>query len=115
MKAPRIDPELRELLGLSLLAVGGCGLALAQGHLLFVAIFGAACAVATIEAIRRSRWTHRERRRAGAFGALVSEHMPAQTKATCFSVVGPSHNSCGWWGFSFAASCGTRDRGRRFL
>jgi hypothetical protein len=33
MKAPRIDPELRELLGLSLLAVGGCGLALSQGRL----------------------------------------------------------------------------------
>jgi hypothetical protein len=55
MKAPRIDPGLRELLGLSLLAVGGCSLALSQGDLLFAAIFGAACAVATIEAIRRSR------------------------------------------------------------
>jgi hypothetical protein len=49
------DPGLRELLGLSLLAVGGCGLALSQGDFLFAAIFGAACAVATIEAIRLSR------------------------------------------------------------
>jgi hypothetical protein len=55
MKAPRIDPGLRELLGLSLLALGGCSLALSQGDLLFAAIFGATCAVATIEAIRRSR------------------------------------------------------------
>jgi hypothetical protein len=55
MKAPRIDPGLRELLGLSLLALGGCSLALLQGDLLFAAIFAAACAVATIEAIRRSR------------------------------------------------------------
>jgi hypothetical protein len=35
MKAPGIDPGLRELLGLSLLALGGCTLALSQGHLLF--------------------------------------------------------------------------------
>jgi len=55
MKAPRIDPELRELFGLSLIAGGACGLALSQGDLWFAAIFGAACAVATIEAIRRSR------------------------------------------------------------
>jgi hypothetical protein len=42
---PRIDPGLRDFLGLSLLAAGGCGLALSQGDLLFVAIFGGACAV----------------------------------------------------------------------
>ncbi len=50
---PRIDPVLRDLLGLSLLAAGGCGLALSQGDLLFVAIFGGACAVIAIEALRR--------------------------------------------------------------
>jgi len=55
MKTPRIDPELGELLGLSLLAVGGCVLALSQDDLLFAISFAAACAVATIEAIRRSR------------------------------------------------------------
>jgi hypothetical protein len=55
MKAPWIDPGLRELLGLSLLAGGGCGLALSQSDFLFAAIFGLACALATIEAIRRSR------------------------------------------------------------
>jgi hypothetical protein len=52
---PRIDPGLRDLLylGLFLLAGGGCGLALSQGDLLFVAIFGGACAVIAIEALRR--------------------------------------------------------------
>jgi hypothetical protein len=55
MKLPRIDPGLRELIGLSLIAAGGCGLALSQGDFLFVAIFAAACAVAIIEAVRRSR------------------------------------------------------------
>jgi len=55
MKAPRIDPGPRELVGLSLIAAGGCGLALSQSDFLFAAIFAAACAVATIEAIRRSR------------------------------------------------------------
>jgi hypothetical protein len=53
MKAPRIDPGLRELIGLSLMAGGGCGLALSQGDLLFIAIFGAACAVTIIESMRR--------------------------------------------------------------
>jgi len=53
MQAP--DAGLSELLGLSLVAAGGCVLALSRGELLFAAIFGAACAVATIEAIRRSR------------------------------------------------------------
>jgi hypothetical protein len=53
MKPPRIDPALRELIGLSLIAGGGCGLALSQGEFLFVAVFGAACAVIIIEAMRR--------------------------------------------------------------
>jgi hypothetical protein len=55
MKAPRIDPGLRELVGISVIAGGGCGLALSQGDFLFAAIFAAACAVTIIEAIRRSR------------------------------------------------------------
>jgi hypothetical protein len=55
MKAPWMDPGLRELVGLSMLAGGGCGLAFAQGDLLFVAVFGVASAMAVIEAIRRSR------------------------------------------------------------
>jgi len=55
MKAPWMDPGLRELIGLSMLAGGGCGLAFAQGDLLFVAVFGVASAMAVIEAIRRSR------------------------------------------------------------
>jgi hypothetical protein len=38
---------------LSALAALGCGLAAVQGDLLFVVIFGAACAVTIIEAIRR--------------------------------------------------------------
>jgi hypothetical protein len=38
---------------LSALPALGCGLAAAQGDLLFVAIFGAACAMTIIEAIRR--------------------------------------------------------------
>jgi hypothetical protein len=52
MKPPRIDAALRELIGLSLIAGGGCGLALSQGDLLFAAIFGAASVVTIIEAIR---------------------------------------------------------------
>jgi hypothetical protein len=55
MKPPRIDPALRELIGLSLIAGGACGLALSQGEFLFVAVFGAACAVTIIEAARRFR------------------------------------------------------------
>ena len=45
MKAPWMNPGVRELAALSALAALGCGLAAAQGDLLFVAIFGAACAV----------------------------------------------------------------------
>jgi hypothetical protein len=48
-------PALRDLIALALLAGLGCGLAAVQGDLLFVAIFGAACAVTIIEAIRRLR------------------------------------------------------------
>ena len=48
-------PALRDLIALALLAGLGCGLAAVQGDLLFVAIFGAACAVTIIEAIRRWR------------------------------------------------------------
>jgi hypothetical protein len=55
MKSRRIDPGLRELIGLSLIAGGGCGLAFSQGNFLFVAIFAAACAMTINEAIRRSR------------------------------------------------------------
>jgi hypothetical protein len=50
---PLMDPALRELIALSLLAGGGCALALAQGEFLFVAVLGAACAAIIIEAMRR--------------------------------------------------------------
>ena len=52
-----MDPALRELIALSLLAGGGCALALAQGEFLFVAVLGAACAAIIIEAMRR--WDER--------------------------------------------------------
>jgi hypothetical protein len=52
---PRMDPHLRELVALAMLAAFGCGFALAQGHFLFVGIFAAASAVTIIEAIRRPR------------------------------------------------------------
>jgi hypothetical protein len=55
MKTPWKDPSLRELLALAALAAFGCGLALAQGDLLFLAIFAAASVVTIIEAVRRSR------------------------------------------------------------
>ena len=55
MKLPWMNPRVRELVALAVLAAFGCGLALSQGDLLFVAIFGAACAVTIIEAIRRLR------------------------------------------------------------
>ena len=45
-------PSLRELIALTLLAGLGCGLALAHGNLLFVAVFGGAVAM-TIDTIRR--------------------------------------------------------------
>jgi hypothetical protein len=44
-------PSLRELIALTLLAGLGCGLALAHGDLLFVAVFGGAIAM-TIATIR---------------------------------------------------------------
>jgi uncharacterized membrane protein YeaQ/YmgE (transglycosylase-associated protein family) len=55
MKAPWTDPGLRELAALLALAALGCGLAAAQGELLFAAIFGAAIILAISEAIRRLR------------------------------------------------------------
>jgi hypothetical protein len=42
MKQPGMDPHVRQLLTLAVLAAFGCGLALAQGHFLFVGIFAAA-------------------------------------------------------------------------
>jgi hypothetical protein len=55
MKAPWIDPGLRELLALAALAGLGCGLALAQGEFFFGAIFAAASALIIVEALRRFR------------------------------------------------------------
>ena len=55
MKALWMDPGVRELAALSALAALGCGLAAAQGDLLFVALFGAASTVAITEMIRRLR------------------------------------------------------------
>jgi hypothetical protein len=48
-----MTPGLWELIALSLLAAVGCGLAWDQGDVLFVAVFGGAFAMMTIEAIRR--------------------------------------------------------------
>jgi hypothetical protein len=42
-----------ELIALSLLAGLGLGLALGRGDLIFVAVFGAACAMATIGGLQR--------------------------------------------------------------
>jgi hypothetical protein len=53
MKAPRIDPAVRELALLSALAALGCGLAAVQGDLWFVTVFGAASVVTMIEVVRR--------------------------------------------------------------
>jgi len=47
-----MDPGIGEVAALSALSALGCGLAAAQGDLVFVVIFGAACAVTIIEAIR---------------------------------------------------------------
>jgi hypothetical protein len=55
MKALWMDPGVRGLAALSALAALGCGLAAAQGDLLFVALFAATSVVAIIEAIRRLR------------------------------------------------------------
>jgi alkylhydroperoxidase/carboxymuconolactone decarboxylase family protein YurZ len=52
MKLPLMDPRFRELAALAVLAAFGCGLALSQDNLLFVAIFGVASGVTIIEAIR---------------------------------------------------------------
>jgi len=46
-------PRSWELIALSLLAGLGFGLALARGDLIFVAVFGAACAMATIGGMQR--------------------------------------------------------------
>jgi hypothetical protein len=46
-------PGLRELIALSLLAVFGCGLALAHGDVFFATVFGVISAITIIEAIRR--------------------------------------------------------------
>jgi len=54
-RPPWMEPRLHELVALAALAALGYGLASAVGDLWFAAIFGAACAVATIEAIRWSR------------------------------------------------------------
>jgi hypothetical protein len=51
----QMDPRMRELVMLSALAALGCVLAAVQGDLVFVVIFGAACAATIIEAIRRWR------------------------------------------------------------
>jgi hypothetical protein len=53
MKAPWTDPVLRELVALAALSAFGCGLAFAQGDILFVAIFAAASAIVIVEALRR--------------------------------------------------------------
>jgi uncharacterized membrane protein YeaQ/YmgE (transglycosylase-associated protein family) len=50
-----MDRRVQELAALLALAALGCGLAAAQGDLLFRAIFGAAIIVTIIEAIRRLR------------------------------------------------------------
>jgi hypothetical protein len=50
-----MDPWLRELAALSALAALGCGLAVAHGDFVFVALFGAASILAIVEAIRRLR------------------------------------------------------------
>ena len=46
-------PRLRELIALSLLAGLGFGLALGRGDVIFVGVFGAACAMAIIGGTQR--------------------------------------------------------------
>jgi hypothetical protein len=46
-------PRLRELIALSLLAGLGFGLALARGDVIFVAVFGAASAMAIVGGMQR--------------------------------------------------------------
>jgi hypothetical protein len=46
-------PRLRELIALSLLAGLGFGLAFARGDVIFVGVFGAACAMAIIGGTQR--------------------------------------------------------------
>ena len=53
LKALWMDPRVRELAALSALAALGCGLAVAQGDFVFVALFGAASIVTIIEVVRR--------------------------------------------------------------
>ena len=55
MKGLWMDPGVGEVAVLSALSALGCGLAVARGDLLFVAVFGAASLVTIIEAIRRLR------------------------------------------------------------
>jgi uncharacterized membrane protein YeaQ/YmgE (transglycosylase-associated protein family) len=55
MKGLWMDPGVGEVAALSALSALGFGLAAGRGDLLFVAIFGAACAVTIIEAVRRLR------------------------------------------------------------
>ena len=50
-----MEPGLRELTALSLLAAFCCGLAWAHEDTFFAAVFGGATAITIIEAIRRSR------------------------------------------------------------
>jgi hypothetical protein len=50
-----MEPALRELTALSLLAAFSCGLAWAHDDTFFAAVFGGAAANTIIEAIRRSR------------------------------------------------------------
>ena len=52
-ESPRIDPAVPELAALSALAALGCGLAVAQGDFVFVALFGAASIVTIIEVVGR--------------------------------------------------------------
>jgi hypothetical protein len=50
-----VDPKVRELMVICLLAAFCAGAALSHDQIFFGAVFTAACALAGIEAIRRSR------------------------------------------------------------